>query len=494
MKKFFSIASALMLALGLGMTSCSNEIDEVQAPVEQQPELHKLYLSATAPDSPETRAYVEGVEGKDAIKITGWKDGDAIYGIYQIVTYNSSNVNKYGEPGKVKFTFNGSTKEFESEPTSVNQRDIKYFIHGDVTKIVGSYNVLNLVDVKTDIKIDFAEPFLTVDVENNFTDLPLYGEASVVGGKLTTNMQLVNDLAFVCLHNSISYPIDVKLVMNNGSEDKYVTGLRVEIKDGKAMFQNVSASTGGAKITIPAKGKAYLPIQTSTNHQYTYKVMVGSFEFASKDDTQFQAGKVYKLDYLITTGSHLTNVGGVYYGIKWVQLWADGPKFAECNVGSEHLAPEDAGGYYTWGGTHSIVHLPSPTTYNDGMVQLTGDNDIATRLWGSPWRMPTKAELEALLANCNVEYTSVNGVSGYRFTGKVKPYNANSIFLPAAGYCGHNNNGTIYSDGKIAYYWSSTPYHFDDVAYNLALVTKEVTGGVRRAGFSVRAVMDANVY
>ncbi|MCQ2065437.1 MAG: DUF1566 domain-containing protein [Bacteroidaceae bacterium] len=103
---------------------------------------------------------------------------------------------------------------------------------------------------------------------------------------------------------------------------------------------------------------------------------------------------------------------------EWVQLWAGGPKFATCNVGAS--APDDPGDTYQY-----IVSDP------------VSDN------WGDNWRLPTKAELEALIdaANCTVTLDETD--FGRLFTGK-GDYQDNSIYLPAT---------QNYGDG---YYRSST--------------------------------------
>ena len=44
--------------------------------------------------------------------------------------------------------------------------------------------------------------------------------------------------------------------------------------------------------------------------------------------------------------------------------------------------------------------------------------------------MPTMEHIGELFDNCTSEWTTLNGVNGYKFTGP----NGNSIFLPAAGY------------------------------------------------------------
>lgn len=68
------------------------------------------------------------------------------------------------------------------------------------------------------------------------------------------------------------------------------------------------------------------------------------------------------------------------------------------------------------------------TTPADNKTNLDLADDAARANWGGTWRMPTKAELEALL-NLPKEHITINGVEGYRFTG-----NGNSIFIPDGIY------------------------------------------------------------
>ena len=87
--------------------------------------------------------------------------------------------------------------------------------------------------------------------------------------------------------------------------------------------------------------------------------------------------------------------------------------------------------------------------------------DVAHVRWGSSWRMPTLEEFKELIDNCDWKWTTRNGVSGYRVTGK----NGNSIFLPAAGW---RFGTSLKYAGEYVYYWSSTPYGSDtQLAYYL---------------------------
>ena len=69
--------------------------------------------------------------------------------------------------------------------------------------------------------------------------------------------------------------------------------------------------------------------------------------------------------------------------------------------------------------------------------------------------MPTKAEWQELRDNCNVVWTddyNGTGVAGWVFTSKI---NGNSLFFPAAGYCG---NWSVDYVGMYGYYRSTSWY------------------------------------
>ena len=177
--------------------------------------------------------------------------------------------------------------------------------------------------------------------------------------------------------------------------------------------------------------------------------------------------------------------------IGWVQLWLDGPKFAACNIGAANNAPEDYGGYYTWGGIYKNgTGIEWNGAYNTGTVALEGENDTATKLWGENWRMPTKEEFDALInnENCTCQLTTQNGVNGLLCAGKEgTAFSSNSVFLPAAG---SGNNGGILFKGEAGFYWSSVPNGISnayDLHFNSGL--QEDLSSSRSMCFPVRAVL-----
>lgn len=147
-----------------------------------------------------------------------------------------------------------------------------------------------------------------------------------------------------------------------------------------------------------------------------------------------------------------------------------GLKWATCNVGAS--APEEYGDYYAWGeneeknnyswNTYKLCkgsdktltkYCSISTLSADGTIDnksiLDIEDDVAHIKWGGDWRIPTKEEVDELRRSCAWEWTSQNGVNGYKGTGP----NGNSIFLPAAGY---RNGAKVNDMGRCGGYWSSS--------------------------------------
>ena len=234
---------------------------------------------------------------------------------------------------------------------------------------------------------------------------------------------------------------------------------------------------------------------------------------------------------LLTNASFVVTIVADFGG---VQLWKDGPYWAECNVGA--ATPEEYGYYFWWGDTvgytrsggrwndwgggdgyySSVTWVSStgqqmssspfsssscPTYGRDnsalqlaGYIDSTGNlvaaHDAATAHLGAPWRMPTDAEFSALISNCTSAWITTNGVYGRLVTGK-DAYADRSIFLPAAGY---GEDSELHDTGRHGDYWSSTPDSNDsDHAWSL-----DVPRGLnndyyyRYNGQSVRPVRDAD--
>lgn len=123
-----------------------------------------------------------------------------------------------------------------------------------------------------------------------------------------------------------------------------------------------------------------------------------------------------------------------YEKYKWVDLGlSSGTKWSTINIGA--TSDTDYGLYFQWGKTKEKDTWVTPldTSEWDGK-NLTGgvlkpSVDAATANWGSKWRMPTKEDFDELIANTEYESTTINNVTGYKFTHKSDT--TKYIFLPS---------------------------------------------------------------
>lgn len=165
-------------------------------------------------------------------------------------------------------------------------------------------------------------------------------------------------------------------------------------------------------------------------------------------------------------GGNDTSYEYVDLGLPSGLLWAT------CNVGAD--SPEKYGDYFAWGETQpkdtyrwdtyqycnggytKLTKYCSDSNFGyngftDNQTTLLPEDDAASVIWGSDWRMPTAEEWEELYQNTSTQWTTLNGKNGRLFTAE----NGNSLFLPAAG--SYSEMGLYYS-GSRGYYWSSSLY------------------------------------
>lgn len=176
--------------------------------------------------------------------------------------------------------------------------------------------------------------------------------------------------------------------------------------------------------------------------------------------------------------------------------------WATMNVGAAN--PENDGLYFAWGETEGYTDATArntatggtggfdQTSYDAGSAasistDLTLSNDAARANMGGSWRMPTRTEFEELINtnNTDKEWTTINGIGGYKFMKKSD--HSVYAFFPASGLwastmlLGHDSGG---------YYWSSTFYGGLSV-YRLGFDSGKVNTGIyeRFSGHSVRGVI-----
>ena len=141
-------------------------------------------------------------------------------------------------------------------------------------------------------------------------------------------------------------------------------------------------------------------------------------------------------------------------------------KWANMNVG----ATKDSGfgSYFAWGETKTKKYYSWGTyTWSQGdssfllkysiadkKIHLSPSDDAARANWGGEWRMPTVDEYEELAdpTKCKWEWTTKDGVNGYKVTGKKT---GNSIFLPITGFRFYDS---VQFRAIKGVYWTSTVY------------------------------------
>ena len=162
-------------------------------------------------------------------------------------------------------------------------------------------------------------------------------------------------------------------------------------------------------------------------------------------------------------------------------------KWCKYNFGAKRES--DIGSHVGWGDlsgkqNDSFLNLYPSSTPPES---ICGDSrfDIATTM-GKGWRLPTKMEQDELRMCCTWQWTTLDGVDGFKVTGR----NGNSIFLPAAGYrLGFDYKEQVF----MGCYWSGDLHQFNhDTAYYLEFNDKgrRWMNALRYMGYSIRPVKD----
>lgn len=107
---------------------------------------------------------------------------------------------------------------------------------------------------------------------------------------------------------------------------------------------------------------------------------------------------------------------------------------------------------YTWAdGSFTSLWYMGDTFVGDGKTELDPEDDAAAVNWGNGWRMPTRAEIQELLDNCDITKTVRGDVLACEFTSRI---NGNSIIIPAGGYMSNTAVSGGYGSGYGI--WSSS--------------------------------------
>ena len=188
------------------------------------------------------------------------------------------------------------------------------------------------------------------------------------------------------------------------------------VRNGLHITSGDAATRGSVAVEI----KGLVP---STTYYYAPFVNVG-------------AGEVYGNVQSFTTPSYNFDLDndlvdlGLQSGLKW----------AKYNVGA--TSENDKGGLYAFGDVTGAMTSLDPSDYNSGA-------DVAAVAYNNKASLPTAADWEELFNSCSLDWTTVNGVEGFKVTGP----NGNSIFLPAAG---SRTMSDVSGEGVKGYYLSKS--------------------------------------
>lgn len=439
MKKYFYMAVAAIAVL----SSCSND-NEYEPNKAKQAHV----FTATMEGSDGTRATYNSIN-----KCAEWEVGDVI----------SINGKTYSAQEA------GTTATFEAVDGDAESIDGKYMAYFPASLYDGTTATLPASQTYTAGKFN-----MPMYATNTTTTLAFKNLCAVLAITVTSE-----DIATL---NSIKVISDQKM---NGtftvSDDQAVVGT-----DGTNLVELVSDED----VTLTEEGTTfYIAIPAQTYQNLSILVSNGTVTkvMTTKTDQDIDVVRntIYPIAFVgsktITDEAPVSESAGIAGNkVKWIQLWDGGPKFAEYNVGVTDGKAESAGGYYKWG-----------SNVDKGGSAHAGSDisgyDTATNLWGENWRMPTNAEFEELISNCDVE--AVNEDSkflGCKFTGR-GVYAYNSVLIPAVGLCTSDGVNGIGYHGN---YWSSTPDGSNACAFFFqsgTLNPKYIYG--RSKNLSVRAVL-----
>ncbi len=486
MKKIFTLA-----VLALTLAACNKQ--DIQ-PVEQNDGM--ITLTATlAPKGAATKALTDDGDGKLKAE---WAVNEKLAILYmvggerKIATATVTEVDASGA-ATIEFTVDGSTTEGTACTVIYPATAAK----GDATGVKSNADLIGNQPGTLSADLDVRVTTGTIS--------PVTPEAGLV---LSTPLAPKYAIVKFSLRDSDETPI-------------FANSLAVTI--GTEAF--VATPTGDLSIfylALPAVGDGTLifsvPGDAGTSSYRSSKAITKSIE----------AGKFYRSTVQMTVQSDNADYVPMGDGLKW----------ATRNVGAS--APHEYGDYFAWGETEPYYRdgysQESPiadahwktgkTGYNwsnyslangagnkltkycdkesygnegftDALTTLVPADDAATKNLGTPWRMPTIEEWQALLKAEDFTWAWVKNFNGSGTNGRLvisrkSGVEGNCIFLPAAGY---RFDAYLYYTGPNGYYWSSSLLDTDypGNAYGLIFnsVIADWDNDIRYYGQSVRPVQTA---
>ncbi len=308
------------------------------------------------------------------------------------------------------------------------------------TDPTGTFKAYFPADMYSDSKATLPE---TYDYEDGKYNMPMYAQNG------TTSLSFKNLCGVLAITVSGSDFTSVEKI--EVFSDKQMNGEFTATADGVLTFASKETLTAAdKKVTLTfASAKAiasdgsatfYIPVPAGTHNPLAIKVTSGSTSKLMVTKKSGGVAVVRNTVYPIAfdgqpiTGTAKATISESEVDVNWVQLWKDGPKFAEDNVF-----------------VSSDPEIGNTMTFTD--ATLTG----ADYVWGANWCTPTQDQMDELFkaatpsgseeVECVYTQDKDSGIYGFKFTGKKTGYTENSVFFPSMG--GDNLMGG-------ARYWQAT--------------------------------------
>ena len=284
-----------------------------------------------------------------------------------------------------------------------------------------------------------------------------------------------------------------------------------------ARLSGIADSDGGifaGRLTSPDVVASYIFTVASDTHIYTL----------TRLSRTLTAGKMYTFPSLSTTGGSnwaVQNASDLYVDLGLSVKWA------KCNVGAYNETSH--GVYFAWGeimgfdegktnfawstyvwgtATNALtkyvndntggVYISGSKRFRDDITTLLPEDDAAYAALGGKFRMPTSAEIDALIATkdntsdytwtwCDGETNKYqeSNTKGWKI---VKNSSSATIFLPAVSY---RDGESLASEPNQGNYWTSSLLTSDPAdAKSLVISSSKPTNNYnpRYLGFSIRPV------
>ena len=431
----------LMAALALAFAACSNDDIDIQNSIQPAKAEGITITAQLAPKSggAATRKVTEGTGANANTIVAEWAVDETIAILYKV---NEENKKAVATVKSVDTTTGAATIGFTVDTNTANNTPCTLVYPSDAAKddnsgIKGAADLIGAQNGELSAKLDIRVGTGTIQ-----TSTP----------SLTVTTQPAAQFAIW------------KLTLKSGNSDLNAKKLLVNA-GGVACNVTPASASNVLYVAVPAVAAGLVTMNaTDGTDAYVY----------GKDGVTLEAGTYCRSEVTLTK-------------VVPVDLGTAG-KWANINIGA--YSAEQYGSFFAWGGTTGYSsaspvtdgrdlgwnsgcpfwvsgpsyktakfdkYIPTGKESNwggtgapDNKLVLEAADDAARQNWGSKWRMPTKAEFQALLDNTTRAWTTENGVSGYKFTK-----NGNSIFLPAAGF---RNPTDVLNQGTKALYWSSSLY------------------------------------